>query len=326
VNDLDTRLERLADEATRHAVPPELDAVARRGRRHRRRQLAGSTLLVAAVVAAGLVLPARLAGRPGDRPVPAAAPATDVAGAAMLGGYWFDKTDASVHLSEQVTPAQRAAVRQRIEALDVVDAVYFETRAEALARLRELYRAKPGVPDKAFLTAPPPESFRVRLDAPEHFKRLLLALCPVRGGKAVAEPACMAGVDTVVEDKATLRSLLLAKPLATTSDVTVFVHGNPSQAELAAVRARLERIEGVAKVTYESPEQAWRRLPEKLRRDGRDPAKATPLYLPETVPPAFHVALDEPVRVGEFHRALCGSRTTGRCAGGLVVLEHPRRR
>ena len=46
------------------------------------------------MVAAGLVLPARLAGSgrsTGDRPLPATAPATGVAGAASIGGYWFGK-------------------------------------------------------------------------------------------------------------------------------------------------------------------------------------------------------------------------------------------
>ena len=51
----------------------------------------------------------------------------------------------------------------------------------------------------------------------------------------------------------------------------------------------------------------------------------TPLFSPGSVPGAFHVTLDGPARVRAFHLALCGSRTTGACAGGLVVLEHPRR-
>ena len=78
MHDLDTRLERLAAEATRDAVPPEPAAIARRGRRRRRRQLAGSALVLAAVVAAGVVLPSRLAGRSGEDPLPAAAPPIDV--------------------------------------------------------------------------------------------------------------------------------------------------------------------------------------------------------------------------------------------------------
>gem|GEM_PF-1230740 len=322
--DLDTQLERLAAEATRDAVPPEPAALARRGRRRRRRQLAGSALVVAAVVAAGLILPARLAGRAGDRPRPATAPATDVAGAASLGGYWFGKTDASVLLEEGVTPARRQAIRERLEDLDVVDQVYFESRAEAWARLKELYKGKPEILERTD-PAVIPESFRVRLDAPEHFKRLLLALCPRPLTKVDAKLACIDGVEAVVDDKAPLKAVLVPKPWTATTDVTVFLAG-AGEAEREAVRRRLAALDGVAEVTYVTPAEAYRRLPEKLRRDGRDPGKVTPLFSPASVPAAFHVALDGSVRVGEFHRALCGSRKTGACAGILLVLEHPRRR
>ena len=105
----------------------------------------------------------------------------------------------------------------------------------------------------------------------------------------------------------------------------MFLSRGTSAAEREAVRARLERIDGVAEMTYESPEQAYRRLPEKLRRDGRDLGKMTPRYTPESLLGAFHVTLQKPARTAAFQRALCGSRPTGKCAGGLVVLEHPRR-
>ena len=76
MHDLDIRLERLAAEATRDAVAPEVAAIARRGRRRRRHRLAGTALVVVAVAAAGLVLPARLTGRSAaDRSLPATAPA-----------------------------------------------------------------------------------------------------------------------------------------------------------------------------------------------------------------------------------------------------------
>jgi cell division protein FtsX len=321
VNDLDTRLGRLAAEATRDTVVPELAAIARRGRRRRRRQLAGGALVVAAV-AAGLVLPARLGGRP--VPVPAAAPAIDAAGADRLGGYWFARTDASVFLQEDATPAQRQAIRRRIESLEVVDRIWFESRAEAYARLKAMYRTKPQVVDKASPVLLP-ESFRVRLKAPEHFQRLQQALCLHPPKKPLGYQPCMDGIEAVLEDKAPLKPVLVPKGWAAASDVTVFLPSD-DPAEVRAVRARLAAIDGVARVTYQSPEEAYRRLPEKLRRDGADPAKVTPLYSPETMPAAFHVALDRPARVEAFHRALCGSRTTGECAGGLVVLEHPRRR
>ena len=137
MHDLDTRLERLAAEATRDAVAPEVAAIARRARRRRRRQRAGTALVVLAGAAAGLVELARLAGRSAaDRPLPASAPATDVTGAASIGGYWFGKADASVFLEQGVTPAQREAVRRRIQSLDVVDRVWFESKADAYARFR----------------------------------------------------------------------------------------------------------------------------------------------------------------------------------------------
>jgi len=327
MHDLDTRLERLAAEATRDAVPPEPAAIARRGRRRRRRQLAGSALLVAAVAAGALVLPARLTGRsPADRPLPATAPGTDLAGATSIAGYWFGKADASVFLEQGVTPARRDAVRRRIEALDVVDRVYYESRADAHARLQELYRNKPGAATVHLPAAALPDSFRVRLDDPELFPALERALCPKPPDKADGSSGCMDGVATVMAEKRALAPVLLPKEWTTSTDVSVFLPVGAATAEREAVRARLEAIDGVAEVTWESPEQAYRRLPEKLRRDGRDPAKVTPLFTPGSVPGAFHVTLDGPARVREFHLALCGSRKTGDCAGGLVVLEHPRKR
>jgi cell division protein FtsX len=282
---------------------------------------------VAVVAIAGLILPARLAGRPaGDTQVPAAnqPPAVDVAGAATLGGYWFGKTDASVFLIDGVTPTQRDAVRRRIQALDVVDQVYFESKAEAAARLWELYKAKAKVLEQSGPVMLP-DAFRVRLDAPEHFEQLQRALCPKAPSKGEKSAPCMDGVQVLIHDKAILDPVLIPKPWATNSDVSVFLPRGTGAAEREAVRARLERIDGVAEVTHESPEQAYRRLPEKLRRDGRDLGKVTPPYTPESLLGAFHVTLDKPARTEAFHRALCGSRQTGACAGGLVVVEHARK-
>ena len=328
MHDLDTRLERLAADATRDTVPPEVETIARRGRRRRRRQLACTAALVAAVVAAGLVLPARLAGSgrsTGDRPLPATAPATDVAGAANIGGYWFGKADASVFLEEGVAPSQRELIRRRIQSLEVVDQVWYESRAEAYARARELYKSKPGMTPKALEGFGFPESFRVRLDDPEQVPALERALCPQLPDKATGSSGCMDGVEAVMDEKRVFAPVLLPKGWTTGTDVSVFLPASATDAERAAVRARLEAIDGVAKVTWESPEEAYRRLPQKLRRDGRDPVKVSPLYTPGSMHGAFHVTLDDPARVQEFHLALCGSRKTGECAGGLVVLEHSRK-
>ena len=317
MHDLDTRLERLAAEATRDAVAPEVAAIARRGRR-RRRQLAGTVLAVVAVAAAGLVVPARRTGRSAaDRPLPATA--TDVTGAASIGGYWFGKADASVFLEQGVTPAEREAVRRRIDASGVVDQVWFESKADAYARFMEQFRAKPEMvrnTDPSVM----PESFRVRLAAPEHYKRLQRALCVRPPIKPLGVAPCMDAVDAVVETRALLEPMLVAKPWLATSDVSVFLPPGTTGIQREAVRARLEAIDGVAKVTYESPQAAFRRLPEKVRTVAKDSAS------PISMRASFRVALDQPTRVAEFHLALCGSRKTGECAGGLVIFEHPRKR
>jgi cell division protein FtsX len=325
VNDLDTRLERLAAAATRDAVPPELAAVARRGRRRRRRQLAGSAALVAAVVAAGLVLPTRLrpGSAPGDGPVTAAA--TDVTGAGMLGGYWFGKADASVFLEQGVDEARRRAIGQRIEALDVVDAVFHESSRAAYDRFREEYRSRP----ELLRTVDPsvlPESFRVRLDAPEHFKQLLRELCGVPRPLTVpdlgsAKPRCIDGVDSVVDTQALMKPVVVPKSWLASSDVTVLLPAGTTAAQRQAIRARLRAVDGVARVHYETAAELWLRLPEKVRRaDG-----PLPKLRPASLPTSFRVTLREPRRMPEFTRALCGGRRTGDCPYGVVVLEHPRR-
>jgi cell division protein FtsX len=279
---------------------------------------------VAAVVATGLVLPARLAGRSGDDAAPATAPATDVRDADRPGGYWFGKTDATVYLGGEATPAEREATRRRLQALDVVDRVYYESKAEAYARIRERYRSMPEM-TRHMTIAGMAESFRVRLDAPEDFPRLQRALCP---RSATKHGFCLDRVE-VVEDRALLEPLHVHEAWATSeawgtsTDLSVFLPTGTTGAEREAVRARLEAVDGVARVTYESPAEAYRRLERLLRMD-RDPASTRRWYSPETMRAAFRVALDEPARAREVHLALCGSRKTGAC-GGLVVWEHPRR-
>jgi cell division protein FtsX len=318
VNDLDTRLERLADEATRHAVPPELDTVARRGRRRRRRQLAGTALMVVAVVAAGLVLPARLARAPlAGEP----APATDVTGAGMLGGYWFGKADASVFLSHGVDEARRQAIRRRIEALEVVDAVFHESSRAAYDRFREEYRSRPELLAKVDPSVLP-ESFRVRLDAPEHFKRLLRELCPPSTDPRAGKPRCVHGVDSVTDAQALMKPVVVPKSWLASSDVTVLLPPGTTEARRQAIRARLRAIDGVASVRYQTAAELWRQLPEKVRRaDG-----LLPRLTPASVPASFRVTLRQPMRISEFQRAFCGGLRTGDCPDGVTVLQHPRRR
>jgi cell division protein FtsX len=186
-----------------------------------------------------------------------AEPATDVSGAGMLTGHWFGKADASVFLSDGVDPARRAAIRRQLEALDVVDEVYFESRREAYDRFRELHRAKRELVERT-RPAALPESFRVRLRDPGQFKALYQALCrPDKDAKG--KPRCVDGVDSVVDEQAVLKPLLVGERWMATSDVTILLADGTTAAERAAIRARLAAIDGVARITYESPAAAFRR-------------------------------------------------------------------
>jgi cell division protein FtsX len=312
--DLDQRLERLAATAARDASIPDLEAVVRRGRRGRRRRLAGSALLVA-VVAAGLLLPARLAGR-GDPSPGGVTPATGTGGAVGYGGHWFGRVDVSVFLADGIDPARRQAILNRIRSSGVADRVYHESKAEAYARFRAQFRHQPellaGV-DQAVM----PESFRVLLDDPGDAGSLRRALCPDRN--ATGGRRCMDGIDSLVDQRALVEPALVGDVWPRTTDVTVFLADGTTAARREALQARLEATGRVRQVTYEAPEEAMRRLRERLPPER--------LRLTPGPPPAsFRVALRNPREAAAFVDGFCRSRRTGDCADGVaMVVAHPRR-
>src|SRR4029453_4475497 len=91
---------------------------------------------------------------------------------------------------------------------------------------------------------------------------------------------CMDGVEAVIAEQRTSVSKLLLNAWESRTDASVFLPLGATAAARDPARDRLEGIDGVTRVTWESPEQAYRRLPPKLRRDGRDPAKTTPPLSP----------------------------------------------
>lgn len=317
--DLDARLERLAATAAGAATVPDPQSIARRGRRGRRRRLAGAALLVAAVAATSSLLPARLAGRTGpatdDGPV--AAPATDTSGAAGFAGYWFGKIDVSVFLTDPVEPARRQAILDRIRSAGVAERIYYESRTEAYARFRAQFQHQPellsGVGPASL-----PESFRVLLDDPAHAGTLDRLLCPDRDANRTGR--CIDGVDSVVDQRAVVKSAQVGAFWSRTTDVTVLLVDGATAAQRAAVRTRLEAATGrVRRVFYESPADALRRL--------RELRSAEQLRLtPGSPPGSFRVALRDPRQTAAFVDAFCHSRRTGDCAEGVaMVIAHPRR-
>lgn len=98
--------------------------------------------------------------------------------------YWYNKIEVSVFLcgtlsespscaSGMVTPAQRLQIQQDLEALPVVQNVYYESQAEAFQRFEERFKgsaiAQNVTQDQL------PESFRVKLKDPTQFQVIVSA-------------------------------------------------------------------------------------------------------------------------------------------------------
>jgi len=92
--------------------------------------------------------------------------------------YWYDKIEVSVFLcgslSESpscdggvVTPEQRTSIKSDLEALPVVQSVFYESQTEAFARFKERFKSSAIAQN---VTADQlPESFRVKLKNPTQF-------------------------------------------------------------------------------------------------------------------------------------------------------------
>ncbi|CAB4665628.1 MAG: FtsX-like permease family protein [Actinobacteria bacterium] len=98
--------------------------------------------------------------------------------------YWYDKIEVSVYLcgslSESpscsggiVTAAQRIQIQQDLEALPVVQSVYYESQAEAFTRFQE--RFKDSAIAQNVTSDQLPESFRVKLKDPTQFPVIVSA-------------------------------------------------------------------------------------------------------------------------------------------------------
>ena len=92
--------------------------------------------------------------------------------------YWYDKIEVSVFLcgtlsesptcaSGVVTPDQRASIKTDLEALPVVQSVFYESQTEAFARFKE--RFKNSAIAQNVTADQLPESFRVKLKDPTQF-------------------------------------------------------------------------------------------------------------------------------------------------------------
>jgi hypothetical protein len=161
-------------------------------------------------------------------------------------GYWGGKVDASVFLLADVDAGQRAAAERRVRAAPAVDEVFYESKAEALTRFRTMFRDNPELAGNV-TEDQLPESYRVRLDSASSFAAFHDALCkgPAR---LDGDEVCGQWIDVVVD-----MHKVLAKPLAGSSwsgraDVAVVLAPGVTRRQRAAVRDRLEAIDGVQRI------------------------------------------------------------------------------
>jgi hypothetical protein len=305
VTDLHAKLDDMTRQATGRAGLPDPEAVVRRGQRRRRRQLTMGTALAALAILVSVPVARDALTTAAPEPV---APAGRRGGAAVASlGPWFGRADASVFLTPDITEAERTAVRERLERLPIVDAVWYESRAESFAAFREQYRDAPEFIEGVRADAMP-ESYRVRLNRPESFPALHLALCGSGG--------CTGGVDQVIDLLGPLRQGQAERALR--ADVTVILRDDITPDELTALRDRAGRIDGVAEVVYEPPVQGSR---------PSVPRASTPVTGPYPDlggPAALRVRLAPTGDADAFTGALCRTRRTGDCAAGVaVVIAHP---
>ncbi|HSK24491.1 MAG TPA: permease-like cell division protein FtsX [Egicoccus sp.] len=86
---------------------------------------------------------------------------------------WVGKVEVSIFLCDgrtcpEITPEQQEQLRQDLEDQPVVAEVFFESKADAYARFRELFRDQPNLVDSVDPDVLP-ASFRVRLENPQLF-------------------------------------------------------------------------------------------------------------------------------------------------------------
>jgi len=86
---------------------------------------------------------------------------------------WTGKVEVSIFLCDdrtcpEITPEQQEQLREELEAQPVVAEVFFESKDDAYARFRELFRDQPNLVDSVDPDVLP-ASFRVRLENPQLF-------------------------------------------------------------------------------------------------------------------------------------------------------------
>jgi cell division transport system permease protein len=117
----------------------------------------------------------------------------------LFGGYWSDKIEVSVFLTPKIPAEQRDTIRRQLEAVPVVERVYYESKEDAYTRFKDQFKDSP---DMVRNVSPDvlPESYRVKLRDPTQFAQVHDLFCSGTfndRGKELCDP----GIDSVIDQK-----------------------------------------------------------------------------------------------------------------------------
>jgi cell division transport system permease protein len=149
----------------------------------RRNALLATSMVIIVAISLTLLGVALLAGRQVD----------------LYGGFWADKIEVSVFLAQDVTKPQREEIQRQLDAIPVVDQIYYETKDEAYSRFKEQFKDSPDMVRNVSKDALP-ESFRIKLADPEKFKVVHDQFCTNRTDANNRE-ICDAGIDQVLDQR-----------------------------------------------------------------------------------------------------------------------------
>ena len=114
-------------------------------------------------------------------------------------GYWSNKIEVSVFLSQTITQEQRAAILQQLKAIPVVENVQYESKQDAFTRFKAQFKDSPDIVRNVGPSALP-ESFRIKLKDPEQFAQVHDQFCNGLVDDRGKEQ-CSPGIDQIVDQK-----------------------------------------------------------------------------------------------------------------------------
>jgi cell division transport system permease protein len=154
----------------------------------------------------------------------------------IYGGFWSNKVEVSVFLTENVGDAQRAEIEQELKSLPVVEAVEYESKQQAFARFQEQFKDTPDLVQNVTADALP-ESFRVKLRDPERFQDIHDRFCaPAQNGTG---EVCKQGIDLVLDQRQLVERFFLLLNYARYAFLTLAVVLGLAAATLIAVTVRV---------------------------------------------------------------------------------------